>query len=64
MRKQYGGANVSDEELLSLLYGREINLRKRFEEAIRQIEEVRDDLSIHFVDQSIEALRFAVPSVG
>ena len=35
---------VSNEELLSLLYGREINLRRRFEEVIRQVEEVREDL--------------------
>ncbi len=35
---------VSNEELLSLLYAREINLRRRFEEVIRQVQEVRDDL--------------------
>lgn len=38
---------VSNEELLSLLYSREINLRRRFEEVIRQVEEVRDDLAKH-----------------
>lgn len=38
---------VSNEELLSLLYSREINLRRRFEEVIRQVEEVRDDLVKH-----------------
>ena len=36
---------VSNEELLSLLYAREINLRRRFEEVIRQVQEVRDDLA-------------------
>ncbi len=38
---------VSNEELLSLLYTREIALRNRFEEIIAQLEEVRDDLQFH-----------------
>ncbi len=38
---------VSNEELLSLLYTREIALRNRFEEVIAQLEEVRDDLHFH-----------------
>lgn len=38
---------VSNEELLSLLYTREINLRRRFEEALREIQQVRDDLGFH-----------------
>jgi len=38
---------VSDDELLSLLYTREIALRTRFEEIIAQLEEVRKDLSFH-----------------
>ncbi len=38
---------VSNEELLSLLYTREISLRNRFEEVIAQLEEVRDDLQFH-----------------
>ncbi len=38
---------VSNEELLALLYTREINLRRRFEDVIRELEEVRDDLSFH-----------------
>ncbi len=38
---------VSSEELLSLLYTREISLRNRFEEVIAQLEEVRDDLQFH-----------------
>ena len=38
---------VSNEEVLSLLYTREISLRNRFEEVIAQLEEVRDDLQFH-----------------
>jgi len=38
---------VSNEELLSLLYTREISLRNRFEEVIAQLEEVREDLQFH-----------------
>ena len=38
---------VSNEELLSLLYTREIALRRRFEEVISQLEQVRDDLVFH-----------------
>ena len=38
---------VSNEEMLSLLYTREINLRRRFEEALREIQQVRDDLGFH-----------------
>ncbi len=38
---------VSREELLSLLYTREISLRNRFEEVVAQLEEVRDDLLFH-----------------
>ena len=38
---------VSDDELLSLLYTREIALRARFEEIIAQLEEVQKDLTFH-----------------
>ena len=38
---------VSNEELLSVLYTRELTLRRRFEEVIRQLEQVRDDLAFH-----------------
>jgi len=38
---------VSNEELLALLYSREINLRRRFEEVIQELERVRDDLQFH-----------------
>ena len=38
---------VSDEELLSLLYAREINLRRRFEAALREAEQVQSDLAFH-----------------
>ncbi|MCH2212714.1 MAG: hypothetical protein MK110_15530 [Fuerstiella sp.] len=40
---------VSNEELLSLLYAREINLRRRFEQALRDLEQVRNDLMLHKV---------------
>jgi hypothetical protein len=38
---------VSIEELLSLLYTREIALRTRFEEVIVQLEEISSDLTLH-----------------
>lgn len=38
---------VSIEELLSLLYTREIGLRGRFEEVIKQLEELSGDLQFH-----------------
>lgn len=38
---------VSNEELLSLLYTRELNLRQRFEEVIAKLEQVDDDLKFH-----------------
>jgi hypothetical protein len=38
---------VSNEDLLSQLYLREITLRRRFEEVINQLEQVRTDLQIH-----------------
>ncbi|MEO2017462.1 MAG: hypothetical protein ABGZ53_24175 [Fuerstiella sp.] len=38
---------VSNEELLALLYSREINLRRRFEEVIQELQRVRDDLQFH-----------------
>lgn len=47
---------VSNEELLSLLYAREINLRGRFEEALREIQQVQEDLAFHeAVARRIEA---------
>lgn len=38
---------VSDEELLSLLYSRELTLRRRFEETILQLTQIQDDLEFH-----------------
>jgi hypothetical protein len=38
---------VTNEELLSLLYTREINLRRRFEEVITQLQQTQDDLVFH-----------------
>ena len=38
---------VSNEELLSVLYSREVNLRKQFEEVIQKLEQIRDDMQFH-----------------
>ena len=38
---------VSNEELLSLLYSRELNLRRRFERIIEEVEATRDDVADH-----------------
>lgn len=38
---------VSNEELLSLLYQRELNLRKRFEQIISEVKQTRTDLILH-----------------
>ena len=35
---------VSNEELLSILFAREINLRRRFEQIIEELEDIREDL--------------------
>lgn len=38
---------VSNEELLSLLYQRELNLRRRFEQIISEVQQTRADLILH-----------------
>lgn len=38
---------VSNEELLSLLYTRELNMRKRFEEVVARMEQILTDLTFH-----------------
>jgi hypothetical protein len=38
---------VSEEELLSQLYARELNLRHRFEQILEEVKATRDDLSLH-----------------
>lgn len=38
---------VSNEELLSMLYEREINLRRRFEQIIQEVQDKRDELQQH-----------------
>ncbi len=38
---------VSNEELLTLLYGRELNLRRRFEQIISEVQDTRKDLTLH-----------------
>lgn len=40
---------VSNEELLAILYDKELNLRLRFEQIISEVTEARDDLSSHLV---------------
>ncbi len=37
---------VSEEELLSMLYGREINIRKRFEQIIVELKQARQELKV------------------
>jgi hypothetical protein len=38
---------VSNEELLSILYGRELGIRRRFEQIIEEVQETRQDLTLH-----------------
>jgi hypothetical protein len=45
--EQYAFQIVSEEELLSLLYARELNLRRRFEQIISEIEGTQKDLILH-----------------
>ncbi len=37
---------VTDEELLSILYSKELNLRKRFEQIYKEVTQTRDDLKL------------------
>lgn len=43
--QKYAFSIVSEEELLSMLYAREINIRKRFEQVIVEMKQTRDVLS-------------------
>jgi len=45
---------VTDEELLSILYSKELNLRKRFEQIFKEVTQTRDELT-----QRIEQLKAA-----
>lgn len=45
--EQYAFQIVSDEELLSILYSKELNLRRRFEQIIRETEKLQEDLTAH-----------------
>ncbi len=45
--ESYTFSVVSEQELLSILYGKEINLRKRFEQIISEIEKTKSDLESH-----------------
>ncbi|MCA9073783.1 MAG: hypothetical protein KDA93_02030 [Planctomycetaceae bacterium] len=49
---------VSNEELLAILYDKELNLRLRFEQIISEVTEARDDLSAHReISREVERLR-------
>ena len=45
--EEYAFQIVSDEELLSLLYVKEVNLRERFEKIISELEGVKKDFLDH-----------------
>jgi len=45
--EQYVFQIVSDEDLLSLIYARELNLRRRFEQIISEVEGSQKDLILH-----------------
>ncbi len=45
--EQYVFQIVSDEDLLSILYSRELNLRRRFEQIITEVEGTQKDLILH-----------------
>jgi hypothetical protein len=45
--EQYAFQIVSDEDLLSILYSRELNLRRRFEQIISEVEGTQKDLILH-----------------
>ncbi|MGE4001368.1 MAG: hypothetical protein AB7I48_14220, partial [Planctomycetaceae bacterium] len=38
---------VSNEDLLAILYDKELNLRQRFEQIVSEVQEARDDLAAH-----------------
>ncbi|MEZ6144833.1 MAG: hypothetical protein R3B91_05220 [Planctomycetaceae bacterium] len=49
---------VSNEELLAILYDKELNLRLRFEQIITEVTEARDDLAAHLeVSREAQGLR-------
>jgi hypothetical protein len=54
--EQYAFTIVSDEELLSILYSKELNLRRRFEQIIAEVERTQDDLGQH-QERAAEAAR-------
>lgn len=45
--EQYVFTIVSNEELLSILYGREVNLRQRFKQIMDEVDGTRKDLILH-----------------
>lgn len=52
---------VTPDELLAQLYDKELNLRLRFEQIRREVQQVRDDLALH-LDQHGERVRLATAS--
>lgn len=52
--RRYAFRIVSPQELLSILYSRELNLRLRFEQIIREVEKTREDIQTHRA-QAVEA---------
>ncbi|MFO1092016.1 MAG: hypothetical protein U0992_01700 [Planctomycetaceae bacterium] len=54
---------VTPEELLTQLYDKELNLRLRFEQIRREVQEVRDDLAAH-LKQHQERVRLATESAA
>jgi len=56
---------VSSEELLSQLYIKELNLRRRFEQIIKEITDARKDLVLHRARaEKAKSLKAAGPSAG
>lgn len=45
--ERYAFTIVSEEELMSIIYQKELNLRRRFEQVITELEETRKDLLLH-----------------
>ncbi|MEX2286910.1 MAG: hypothetical protein WD648_07465 [Planctomycetaceae bacterium] len=53
---------VSNEELLTILYGKELNLRRQFEQIIKEVETMQKDLVLHRGRvQEAKAMRAAAP---
>jgi hypothetical protein len=63
--KRYPFKIVSNEELLSILYGKELNLRQRFEQLIEEVQQTEKDLFLHRRRvQEAKQLRAGSPKPG